>query len=136
MNCFLAPASGAAFRVIARLLLCVAIGGDGLRAYRALADLPPAGDPCPNATEPICLGRRMQLQSAGITGVVVLELVVSQTGAVTEARVIRGLESAIDIRAVKQARRLRFKPGTCSGKPVAMYVTLTVRVGPSVKAAA
>ena len=54
---------------------------------------------------------------AGITGDVVLEMVVRADGKVGEVRVARSLESGLDREAVKKAKQYRFEPATKDRKP-------------------
>ncbi len=57
-------------------------------------------------------------RSDGVEGDVHLELVVSASGAVENARVIRGIGHGLDEAAVRATRQFRFAPAIKSGRPV------------------
>jgi protein TonB len=63
---------------------------------------------------------------AKIQGDVHLEIVVSETGTVTDARVIKSLDKAygLDQAAIEAAKKWKFKPGLRNGVPVATKVEL------------
>jgi TonB family protein len=58
------------------------------------------------------------LRSNGLRGEVLTEFVVSDKGAVTEAKVVRSTDPAFDEPALEAIRRWKFEPGTQNGKPV------------------
>ena len=72
-------------------------------------------------------------RDAGITGKVVLEVVVLPDGRVRDVRVVQSVDKTygLDDEAVKAARQWRFKPGTKDGTPVPVLVeiemTFTIR---------
>ncbi len=57
-------------------------------------------------------------RDAGIEGVTVLKLTLSEDGRVTEAKVLRGPSPVLNEEARKAMFKLRFKPGTVDGRPV------------------
>lgn len=61
-----------------------------------------------------------------IQGSVWVECIVREDGTVTDAHVIRSLDSryGLDDEAIAAAKRWRFRPGTLSGKPVPVVVTI------------
>jgi periplasmic protein TonB len=63
---------------------------------------------------------------AKIQGDVYLEIVVSENGIVTDARVTKSLDKAygLDQAAIEAAKKWRFRPGTKNGVPVATKVEL------------
>ena len=63
---------------------------------------------------------------AGITGDVVLEMVVRADGKVGDVRVDRSLETGLDREAVKKAKDYRFEPGTKDGKPVPVLIRMII----------
>ena len=66
-----------------------------------------------------------EAQAAGIQGVVIAEVVVSEAGLVTDARVVRSIP-ILDEAALKAVRQWRFEPAVVDGKPVPVKMTVTV----------
>ena len=62
----------------------------------------------------------------GITGEVVLEVVVQRDGSVRVGRVIQGLGSGLDERAIDAVRQWRFSPARRLGQPVDVLVEVAV----------
>jgi len=62
----------------------------------------------------------------GIEGSVSLELVVDSRGSVGDIRVAKSLHPDLDEAAIGSARKWRFSPGTRSGQPVPVIVTMDV----------
>lgn len=62
----------------------------------------------------------------GITGEVLLEIVVTRDGTVGELRVLRGLEAGLDERAIEAVRQWRFAPARRQGEPVDVLVEVAV----------
>ncbi|MCX6551003.1 MAG: energy transducer TonB [Acidobacteria bacterium] len=62
----------------------------------------------------------------GITGEVVLEIVVQRDGSVGAVRVLHGLGSGLDERAVEAVRQWRFGPARRLGQPVDVVVEVAV----------
>jgi TonB family protein len=62
----------------------------------------------------------------GVTGDVVLEIVVRSDGQVGEVRVLDGLGSGLDQRAVDAVRQWRFSPARRMGRPVDVLVEVAV----------
>jgi protein TonB len=63
---------------------------------------------------------------ARVQGNVLLACVVEPDGSVGDVRVVRSLDSALglDSEAIKAVRQWRFRPGTRTGEPVAVQVTI------------
>jgi protein TonB len=59
-----------------------------------------------------------------ITGSVVLRVVFSRTGEVTNIRAIQALPFGLTERAITAARLMRFRPATRDGRPVNVYMQL------------
>lgn len=59
-----------------------------------------------------------------IQGAVVLNLIVTADGSVTGIRVIRGLPDGLTEKAIEAAQRMKFKPGTKNGDPVATRMNI------------
>lgn len=60
----------------------------------------------------------------GITGVVILRVVFSRTGEVTNIRAMQSLQGGLTEKAIAAARQIRFVPATRNGQPVSMYMQL------------
>lgn len=56
------------------------------------------------------------------SGTVQLHVLVDPSGAVSEVRVVGGIDAVVDEAAVSAARKLRFRPAQLSGKPVAVWL--------------
>lgn len=64
-------------------------------------------------------------KAVGVEGVVILDIVVSPEGAVTDARVLRSIP-LLDAAAIKAVREWRYEPTIMNGQPVAVRQTVTV----------
>jgi len=60
----------------------------------------------------------------GITGTVVLRVVFTSTGEVTQIRAIQQLPFGLTERAIEAAREIKFQPAKKSGRPVSVYMQL------------
>jgi TonB family protein len=67
-----------------------------------------------------------EARRARVQGVVIVEVIIDERGAVTSARVLKGLPMGLDAKALEMVRTWRYKPATFEGKPVAVYLNLTV----------
>ncbi|HEU4766276.1 MAG TPA: energy transducer TonB, partial [Pyrinomonadaceae bacterium] len=59
-----------------------------------------------------------------ITGTVVLKVVFSSTGSVTNVRTVNGLSDGLTERAIDAARKIKFIPAVKDGKFVSMWIQL------------
>jgi protein TonB len=66
-------------------------------------------------------------REARIEGRVRVELVIDENGAVTSARVVKGLGYGLDDAALEAVRKMRFHAGTRCSKPVATPFVMAVR---------
>lgn len=64
-------------------------------------------------------------RQAGISGVVILEIVIDTDGAVKQARVLRSVP-LLDAAAVETVKQWRFEPTLLNGNPVPVIMTVTV----------
>ncbi|HEV3139905.1 MAG TPA: TonB family protein, partial [Vicinamibacterales bacterium] len=62
----------------------------------------------------------------GLAGEVVLEIVVRSDGSVGDVKILQGLGSGLDQRAVEAVRQWRFAPAERQGAPVDVYVEVAV----------
>jgi protein TonB len=63
---------------------------------------------------------------ARISGVVIVEAIIDQTGTVTNARILKSLPMGLAEAAVEAVKQWKYKPATLNGRPVSVYFTLTV----------
>jgi protein TonB len=66
-------------------------------------------------------------RKAHIEGVVILEVIVDTRGAVRDVRVLRPMPLGMTEAAEDAVRRWRWEPATLNGRPVEVYITVTVR---------
>ena len=65
-----------------------------------------------------------EARKTGITGTVILRVVFSRTGEVTNIRATKTLPAGLTEKAIAAARQIRFVPATRNGQPVSMYMQL------------
>lgn len=63
---------------------------------------------------------------ARVSGLVIVEAVIDQAGAVTEVNVLKGLPLGLDRAAVDAIQEWIFEPATLNGRPVSVLYNLTV----------
>ncbi|MBL8002726.1 MAG: energy transducer TonB [Flavobacteriales bacterium] len=67
-------------------------------------------------------------KKAGIEGKVIVGFVVDKDGAVTDAKVTRGVDPLLDAEALRAVQAMpKWIPGTVNGKPVKVFFNLPVR---------
>jgi len=64
---------------------------------------------------------------ARLEGTVVLEAVITASGAVQEIRLLRSVNPLLDDAAERAVRQWRYRPATLNGRAVPVYLTVTVR---------
>jgi TonB family protein len=65
-----------------------------------------------------------EARRSGTTGTVVLRVVFSRTGEVTNIRAVQALGSGLTEKAIAAARQIRFVPARKNGQPISMYMQL------------
>ncbi len=65
-------------------------------------------------------------KKAGVEGRVIVEFVVTKSGTVRDARIVRGVGSGLDAEALRAIQNTRFTPAQKDGQPVAMKLTLPI----------
>ena len=65
-----------------------------------------------------------------ITGTVILKVIFSKTGEVTNIRVVSGLPYGLTQQAIKAARGIKFTPAMKDGQPVSMWMQLEYNFNP------
>jgi TonB family protein len=96
-------------------------GGTGGGPYR-----PGSGVTAPQLLHEVRPEYTEDARRRGITGDVVLEIVVRSNGTVGEIRVMQGLGAGLDARAVEAVRQWRFAPARRAGTPVDVAVEVAV----------
>jgi TonB family protein len=96
-------------------------GGTGGGPYR-----PGSGVEPPRLIREVRADYTDEARRAGVTGEVLLEIVVRHDGTVGDVRVVRGLGSGLDQRAAQAVRQWRFAPARLKGAPVDVVVEVAV----------
>ncbi len=76
----------------------------------------------PQLLEPVKAEYSAQAQAAGVSGDVVLEIDISETGSVTNAQVLESPGYGLDQSALAAAKKLRFSPAEIDGKPAPVRI--------------
>jgi periplasmic protein TonB len=66
-------------------------------------------------------------RKARVQGPVILEAIIDKQGNVTDVRVLRGLPMGLSQAAAEAVRKWKYQPATMFGKPVSVYLTVTVQ---------
>jgi protein TonB len=66
-------------------------------------------------------------RKARMQGTVVIEAVISRFGTVESVRILRSVSPLLDASATKAVSRWRYEPARFDGRPVPVYLTVTVR---------
>lgn len=61
-----------------------------------------------------------------LQGVVIVQAIIDETGAVTDVKALKGLPLGLTEAAIEAIRQWRFEPARLDGKPVAVYYNLTI----------
>lgn len=67
-----------------------------------------------------------EAREAGISGVVILEVIIDKTGRLRSVEVLKGLRSGIDQAAVNAVKQWTFEPATLNGEPVDVFFNLSL----------
>jgi TonB family protein len=65
-------------------------------------------------------------RTTGLTGMVIVESVIDESGSVTNVKVLKGLPLGLSRAAVESVSTWKFKPAYYEGRPVKVYYVLTV----------
>jgi periplasmic protein TonB len=96
-------------------------GGTGGGPYR-----PGSGIDAPRLLREVKADYTEDARRRGVSGEVVLEIVVRRDGSVGEVRVLQGLAGGLNERAVQAVRQWRFTPARRLGTPVDVIVEVAV----------
>ena len=96
-------------------------GGTGGGPYRAGSGIQP-----PRLLREVKADFTEEARQRGISGEVVLEIVVRRDGSVGDVRVLHGLGGGLNDRAIQAVRQWRFAPAQRQGAPVDVIVEVSV----------
>lgn len=96
-------------------------GGTGGGPYR-----PGSGVDPPRLVREVRADYTDDARRAGVTGEVLLEIVVRSDGSVGDVKMLRGLNPGLDQRAIQAVRQWRFSPAKLKGTPVDVVVEVSV----------
>jgi periplasmic protein TonB len=96
-------------------------GGTGGGPYR-----PGSGIEPPRLVREVKADYTDEARRRGVSGDVLLEIVVRADGGVGDVRIVRGLGAGLDQRAVQAVRQWRFEPARRRGAPVDVLVEVAV----------
>jgi len=65
-------------------------------------------------------------RKARMQGVVILEAIITKVGNVESVRILRGINPLLDNAAMRAVQQWKYKPATFNGRPVPVYLTVTV----------
>ncbi len=65
-------------------------------------------------------------RKARMQGVVILEAIITKDGSVSDVRILRGINPLLDNAAMRAVQQWKYKPATFNGRPVPVYLTVTV----------
>jgi protein TonB len=65
-------------------------------------------------------------RKARVQGVVIVEAIIDKQGNVIEGRILRGLPMGVSEAAVAAIQRWKYRPAMLNGRPVSVYLTVTV----------
>ena len=97
-------------------------GGIGGGPYR-----PGSGVTAPRLLREVKAEYTDEARRRGVTGDVLLEIVILRDGSVGDVKVLRGLGLGLDQRAIQAVRQWRFAPSTLRGTPVDVIVEVAVQ---------
>jgi TonB family protein len=110
-----------------RTTACCALLPLLLFAPASFAQQPPSRFKPPVLTERVEARYPEQARKEGITGTVLLQLVIGTDGSVTEAKVAKPAGHGFDEAALEAALKLRFQPATQEGTPVPVQINYEVQ---------
>lgn len=96
-------------------------GGTGGGPYR-----PGSGIEPPRLVREVRADYTEEARQRGLSGEVVLEIVVRRDGSVGDVKILRGMAAGLNERAVQAVRQWRFAPATRLGQPVDVIVEVAV----------
>jgi TonB family protein len=80
----------------------------------------------PKLLNPVAPAYPEKVRKENMTGQVVIQAVIEKDGKVARASVVRPIHPDLDAAALEAVRQWRYEPARQNGKPVAVYMTITV----------
>ena len=110
-------------------------GGSWVMHFAELKDAEKQGDlVAPIATQEVDPGYPLELMRQNIQGTVILSAVIHSNGAVSDVKILRGVNDRLDQYASAALSRWRFRPATKNGDPVALQTVVMIPFLPMRKA--
>ena len=86
---------------------------------------------CPDRTEPVAITTPKAqypavLRGSGVSGTALTESIILPDGHLAFSRVMSTTSPEFGQAALEVLKRYRYKPGTCGGRPVPRFVTVTI----------
>ena len=111
-------------------------GGSWVMHFAELKDAEKQGDlVAPVATQEVDPGYPLELMRQNVQGTVILSAVIHSNGAVSDVKILRGVDDRLDQYASAALSRWRFRPATKNGDPVALQTVVMIPFQPMRKAA-
>ena len=110
-------------------------GGSWVMHFAELKDAEQQGELiAPVATQEVDPGYPLELMRQQIHGTVILSAVIHSNGAVSDVKILRGVDDRLDQYASAALSRWRFRPATKNGDPVALQTVVMIPFQPMRKA--
>jgi protein TonB len=101
-------------------------GGPDAEGYYSIGgDIPPPAPMSPR----VPAQRSREADAAGVTGIVVVEIRIDETGGVTDAKIVRSVPM-LDESALAAVKEWRFAPTIVDGRAVPVKMTVSVNFAP------
>ncbi len=111
-------------------------GGSWVMHFAELKDADKQGElVAPVATQEVDPGYPLELMRQQIQGTVILSAVIHSNGAVSDVKILRGVDDRLDQYASAALSRWRFRPATKNGDPVALQTVVMIPFQPMRKPA-
>jgi TonB family protein len=111
-------------------------GGSWVMHFAELKDADKAGElVAPVATQEVDPGYPLELMRQQVHGTVILSAVIHTNGAVSDVKILRGVDDRLDQYASAALSRWRFRPATKNGDPVALQTVVMIPFQPMRKPA-
>ena len=110
-------------------------GGSWVMHFAELKDADKQGElVAPVATQEVDPGYPLELMRQQVHGTVILSAVIHSNGAVSDVKILRGVDDRLDQYASAALSRWRFRPATKNGDPVALQTVVMIPFQPMRKA--
>jgi TonB family protein len=82
-------------------------------------------DEAPKMLSEIQIKYPAEAKKAGITGKIIIKVLISKTGLVLESEMVKSIPG-LDEAAIEAIKKVRFKPGKFEGKPVEVWIRIPI----------